>query len=80
MSEEEKKFPSIKEISKMIESIFCGNLYPADESRKAECERLMELKRQKKVELEELLAKLGLDREAYHEALQKAIKEAEERL
>jgi K+/H+ antiporter YhaU regulatory subunit KhtT len=80
MSEEEKKFPSIKEISKMVESIFCGNLFQTDESRKAECERLMELKREKKVELEELLAKLGLDREAYHEALQKAIKEAEERL
>jgi len=74
-----EKLPSIKSISEMIEEIFCSSLRSDKESIK-ECKRLMKAKRQKKLSYEELLARLGVDKETFDRTLRKAVEDVKERL
>lgn len=74
-----EKLPSIKSISELIEEIFCSSLR-SDEKARKECRRLMKAKRQKKLGYEELLARLGVDKETFDRTLRKAVEDVKERL
>lgn len=72
----QKDCPICELTADLIESMFC-NLMFHDSVKQMECKRLMTARREKKLEFNELLSKLGVSEQQFDKALDKALSEAD---